>query len=188
MWVLAGKIALFLFLSLIPVGYLIWLIMGAFQISRPKEPSSVLRPEHIPLSSDRIERILVPLGDGPNVLLGLQLVAQLTGAEKGKITLLRIIPPSSSSDIEEQTKIVKNMAHKSLLDLQHNFELDVKIEISNDIVQTIVDTSRSGGYDLLVVGASERTHVGSFLFGTIPYRLAQLSPCPVMIVRRPIAA
>lgn len=188
MWALAGKIALFLFLSFVPIGYFLWLIMGLFQISRPKEPSSTLRSENIPQSADRIERILVPLGDGPNVLLGLQLVAQLTGNEKGKITLLRIIPPASSSNIEEQTRIVKNMVHKSLLDLQHNFELDVKIEISKDIVQTIVETSRSGGYDLLVVGASEQTHVGSFLFGTIPYQLAELSPCPVVIIRRPLAA
>lgn len=185
-WGLAGKIILFLFLGFIPMGYFLWLVLGMSQLSKPKQPRPEFETDYVPQNMDQIERILIPIGDGPNVLLGLQLVAQLTGTHNGKITLLRIIPPSTSSSLEEQADIVNNLAHQSLLDLRHNFELEIKIEISSDIIQTIIDTTRSGNYDLLVVGASERTHVGSFLFGTIPYRLAELSPCPVVIVRSPL--
>ncbi len=186
-WGNVGKVILFLFLGLVPLGYFLWLIFGMSQLTKPKPPSPEFTSD-LPLQNiDQIERILIPVGDGPNVLLGLQLVAQLTGTHNGRITLLRIIPPSSSSSIDDQTKTVRNLAHQSLLDVRHNFELEVKIEISSDIIQTIIDTTLSGNYDLLVVGASERTHVGSFLFGTIPYRLAELSPCPVVIVRSPIS-
>lgn len=186
-WGNVGKVILFLFLGLVPLGYFLWLILGMSQLTKPKLPSPEFKSDLTLQNIDQIERILIPVGDGPNVLLGLQLVAQVTGTHNGRITLLRIIPPSSSSSIDDQTKIVRNLAHQSLLDVRHNFELEVKIEISSDIIQTIIDTTRSGNYDLLVVGASERTHVGSFLFGTIPYRLAELSPCPVVIVRSPIS-
>ncbi len=184
-WQTAGKIILFLFLALVPIGYFFWLILGLSQISRPKQPLSTIGNGHIPKNIAQIKRILIPVGDGPNVLSGLRLLAQLGGDQTGKITLLRIVPPSSPTSIEEQTTIIKDLAHKSLLDVSHNFELEIKIIPSNNLVQTIITTAREGRYDLLVVGASERTQLGSFLFGTIPYRLAELSPCPVVIIRNP---
>ena len=76
------------------------------------------------------------------------------------------------------------MAHQSLLDDQSDFKVDVKIEVSNDIVRTILNLVEIGNYDLVVVGASERSQVGKFLFGTIPLKLAEQSPCPVVIIRR----
>lgn len=184
-WGIVGDITLVLFLFSIPIGYFVWLIIGLSQIARPKEPSKRIRPENIPQNIKTVEKILIPVGDGPNVLLGLQLVSQLSSVEKGKITLLRIIPPSSSADIETQRKLVRNMAHQSLLDYQHDFEIDVVIKISNNLIEAILETARSDKYDLLILGASERTHVGSLIFGTIPYKLAKLSPCPVMIIRKP---
>lgn len=187
-WQTAGKFILFLFLALVPIGYFFWLILGLSQISRPKQPISTISNGHIPKEIVQIKRILIPVGDGPNVLSGLRLLAQLGGDQTGKITLLRIVPPSTPTNTEEQTAIVKNLAHKSLLDVSHNFEIEIKIVPSNNLVQTIINTAREGKYDLLVVGASERTQLGSFLFGTIPYRLAELAPCPVVIIRNPVKA
>jgi nucleotide-binding universal stress UspA family protein len=180
-----GRIVVMLFVFSIPIGYFLWMIIGLSQVSRPKEPSKAIRFENIPKEAHVIEKILIPVGDGPNVMLGLQLVSQLSTAEKGKITLLRIIPPFSSTDIESQRQLVHDMAHHSLLDLQHDFDIDVAIETNRDIVQGILDFTKREKYDLLILGASEQKHIGNVLFGTIPYRLTRLSPCPVLIIRKP---
>lgn len=184
-WGVIGRFILILFISSIPLGYLLWLVMGLFQISRVKEPQEKFRKRHLPLDIKQINRILIPIGDGPNALLGLQLISQLTTLEKnGKITLLRIILPSMESEIDAQREIVRKIAHQTLLDNQVNFEIEVKIRLSKDVIKPTIDLAKDGQYDLLVVGASERSQVGKLLFGSIAHTLAEQSPCPVVIVRR----
>lgn len=186
-WGVIGRFILILFILSIPLGYFLWLVMGVFQISRVKEPQTNLRKKHLPIDVKQINRILIPIGDGPNALLGLQLISQLTTLEKnGKITLLRIIPPSMKPDVDTQREIVKKIAHQSLLDNQVDFEIEVKIRLSKDVIKPIIDMAKEGQYDLLVVGASERTQVGKLLFGSIAHTLAEQSPCPVVIVRHNI--
>jgi nucleotide-binding universal stress UspA family protein len=186
-WGLIGRVGLILFILTIPVGYFLWLVMGIFQISRAREPEETLRKKHLQLDVKQINRILIPIGDGPNALLGLQLMSQLTTLNKdGKITLLRIIPPSMKTDVDKQREIVRKLAHESLLDTQRDFEIEVKIRVSNDVIKPTVALAKEGQYDLLVVGASERSHVGKILFGSIALSLAEQAPCPVIIVRRNI--
>jgi nucleotide-binding universal stress UspA family protein/uncharacterized integral membrane protein len=184
-WGVVGRFILILFTLSIPLGYFIWMVMGVFQISRVREPQGKIRKRHLPIDVKQINRILIPIGDGPNALLGLQLISQLTTLEKnGKITLLRIIPPSMESEIEVQKEIVRKIAHLSLLDDRVDFEIEVKIRLSKDVIKPTIDMARDGQYDLLVVGASERSQVGKLLFGSIAHTLAEQSPCPVVIVRR----
>jgi nucleotide-binding universal stress UspA family protein len=186
-WGLIGRAGLVLFILTIPVGYFLWLVMGIFQISRVKEPEEAVRKKPLHLDVKQINRILIPIGDGPNALLGLQLMSQLTTLNKdGKITLLRIIPPSMKTDVDEQREIVRKLAHESLLDTQRDFEVEVKIRVSNDVIKPTVALAKEGQYDLLVVGASERSQVGKILFGSIALSLAEQAPCPVIIVRRNI--
>lgn len=186
-WGLIGRVSVFLFILSIPIGYLLWLVMGIFQISRVREPEETIRKKHFPFDVKQINRILIPIGDGPNAELGLQLISQLTTLNKeGKITLLRIIPPSKKTDVDEQREIVRKLAHENLLDFQRDFEVEVKIRVSNDVIKPTIELANDGQYDLLVVGASERSHVGKFLFGSIALTLAEQAPCPVIIVRRNI--
>jgi len=184
-WGVIGRLILILFILSIPIGYFLRLVMGAIQFSRVKEPQDKIRKKHLPLDVKQINRILIPIGDGPNALLGLQLISQLTTLEKnGKITLLRIIPPTMETDVDTQREIIKKIAHQSLLDYQVDFEIEVKIRLSKDVINPIIDMAKNGQYDLLVVGASERSQVGKLLFGSIAHTLAEQSPCPVVIVRR----
>jgi len=186
-WGLIGRVGLILFILTIPVGYFLWLVMGIFQISRVKEPEETVRKKYFQHDAKQINRILIPIGDGPNALLGLQLMSQLTTLDKdGKITLLRIIPPSKKKEVDEQKEIVRKLAHESLLDMQRDYEIEVKIRVSNDVITPTVTLAKEGQYDLLVVGASERSHVGKILFGSIALTLAEQAPCPVIIVRRNI--
>jgi nucleotide-binding universal stress UspA family protein len=117
--------------------------------------------------------------------LGLQLVSQLTNqTEHGLITLFKILPASMQDSVEQQEQHLRFLAHQSLLDYQHDFTIDVKVSVSNEVVGPILDLAKAGRYDLLVLGASERSHVGRFLFGSIPHQIAAQSPCPVLIIRR----
>ena len=102
------------------------------------------------------------------------------------ITLLRVIPPSMKMDVDKQREIVLELAHESLLDTQKDFEIDVEIRMSNNVIKPTLELAKEGKYDLLVVGASERSHVGKILFGSIALTLAEQAPCPVIIVRRNI--
>ena len=187
LWGLIGRVGLILFILTIPLGYFLWLVMGVFQISQVREPQKSIGKRHMPLDVKQINRILLPIGDGPNAQLGLQLISQLTTLKKdGVITLLRIIPPSMKADVDAQREIVKKLAHESLLDTQRDFEVEVKIRLSREVIKPIIDLAKEGQYDLLVVGASERSHVGKLILGSIALTLAELAPCPVIIVRRNI--
>lgn len=186
-WGTIGRIGIIIFLFSIPISYFLWLVFSLFQISKPQKPLDSTRGD-IQLSQDhQIARILLPVGDGPNAMLGLQLVSQLTNIkENGLITLLRILPPSMQKDVNQQKKVLENLVHESLLNYQKAFDIEVEIKVSDEVVRPIIELAQKGHYDLLVVGASERSIVGRFLFGSIPIQIAEQAPCPIVIIRRAI--
>ena len=187
LWGTIGRIGIMIFLFSIPIGYFIWLITGLIGLSRPKELRDIARREQIIPQFPQITRILLPIGDGTNAMLGLQLVSQLTNREKhGLITLFKILPTSQENRAEQEKKHLHFLAHQSLLDYQHDFTIEVKISVSNEVVGPILYQAKEGRYDLLVIGASERSNVGKFMFGSIPHKIAAQAPCPVVIIRRAI--
>lgn len=184
-WGTIGRIGIMIFLFSIPIGYFSWLLTGLFNLSRPKEPRSAARSAQFIPKIPQIARILLPIGDGTNAALGLQLVSQLTNQDaRGLITLFKILPASMADRVGQQEQRLHTLAHQSLLDVQHDFTIEVKVTVSNDVVGPIIDLAKEGRYDLLVLGASERSNVGKFFFGTIPHQIAAQAPCPVLIIRR----
>ena len=187
-WGTIGRIGIMIFIFSIPLGYFLWLVTSLLQISRPKEPSDNLKKSQQLSKISQISKILLPVGDGPNALLGLQLVSQLTNLkENGLITLFKILPPSMADKINQQKKQLENIIHQSLLEVQKDFKVEVKVEVSNEVVKPIVDLAKEGQYDLLVVGATEGSHIGRFLFGSIPHHIAEQAPCPIVIIRRSVS-
>jgi nucleotide-binding universal stress UspA family protein len=52
------------------------------------------------------------------------------------------------------------------------------------VVEGILAEARKGGYDLLVIGASNEWAVKSLLVGAVPDAIADRAPCSVLMVRR----
>ncbi|MDE0206927.1 MAG: universal stress protein [Candidatus Tectomicrobia bacterium] len=48
--------------------------------------------------------------------------------------------------------------------------------------QTIVETARGKGVDLIVMGTHGRTGLRHMLIGSVAERVVRLAPCPVMVV------
>lgn len=183
-WGSIGRIGIIIFLFSVPLGYFFWLVVGLFQVSSPRKPLGYSWPNQEISKISQIKKILVPVGDGPNATLGLQLVSQLTNLEEnGVITLFKVLPSSTASRIDQQKKQLENITHHSLLEFKKDFIVEVKVEVSNEVVKPIIDLAKEGQYDLLVVGASEGSHFGRFLFGSIPLQIAEQSPCPIVIIR-----
>jgi nucleotide-binding universal stress UspA family protein len=58
---------------------------------------------------------------------------------------------------------------------------DVKVE-AGDPAAKILDEAREGGYDLIVAGTRGHGPVARFLLGSVSHRLAQETPCTLLVV------
>lgn len=59
----------------------------------------------------------------------------------------------------------------------------VRVRRHPSVVEAVVEETEEGGYDLLIVGASDERTVSSLLFGTIPDAVVERTHCPVLVVR-----
>jgi len=182
LWGIVGRAATALLLIGVPIFYFAWLVSSAVEAMRPRPPTPVVPLFDGVTGLDNLQRVLVPVGGGRNALLGMHVAANLASAEKARLTLMRVIPPSATSkaDVLEQKQQLRHIAAECL---GPEHPVQVLVSVNASIVRAIIDEVRTGDYNLLVVGASERPPVRSLLFGTIPHALAEQVPCPMLIVR-----
>lgn len=182
-WGLIGRAAIAILLVGLPVTYFAWLVTSSIQAMRPKPPAAPQPGTQMPSRPQQLERILVPVGGGTNVLLGLALVDMLAGGGAATVTLMRVVPPSTTeAGIAEQEQALLALAAEQL---GPGHVVIARVVAHASVVQAIVDEARGGQHDLLVVGASNRPAVRTMLFGTLPQALAEQVPCPLVVVRAP---
>ena len=133
-----------------------------------------------------IKRVLVPVGGGPHARLALRLAWDIVRAEKGSLTVLRILPQSDEVDIAVEMAVLRQIVEDELEGVPDNVAFRVKR--SNSVVEGILaeatNTEEQEGYDLITIGASEEWFLRSLLFGSIPDRVANGAPCSVLMVRK----
>lgn len=186
LWGLIGRAAIAILLVGMPVTYIAWLVTSSIQAMRPQQPPGPSAGSIMPETPGRLERILVPVGGGTNVLLGLALVDMLADGGPAKVTLMRVVPPSmTEAGIAAQEQVLLRMAREHL---SAGHEVTARVVAGPSVVRAIAAEARVGGYDLVVVGASDRPAVRTMLFGTLPQALAEQVPCPLVVVRAPTAA
>jgi nucleotide-binding universal stress UspA family protein len=62
--------------------------------------------------------------------------------------------------------------------------VELKSEIrAGDVVRTIIEFTREGGFDLLVVGASRHSKAWAMLLGTTAEKVSEQAPCTILIAR-----
>ncbi|MGC9347781.1 MAG: universal stress protein [Anaerolineae bacterium] len=177
LWGVIGRATIAILLVGLPITYLAWLVSSSIQAMRPQHPARSAPAPAVPLTP---ERILVPVGGGTNALLGLGLVNGMANGGPARVTLMRVVPPSmTDAGIAAQEEVLRQMAREHL---GRDHEVEVRVVASPSVVEAIVQEARRGGYDLLVVGATQQRAFRTLLFGALPHTLAEQVPCPLVVV------
>jgi Kef-type K+ transport system membrane component KefB/nucleotide-binding universal stress UspA family protein len=140
-----------------------------------------------------IHRILMPTRGGINVQLAAQLVSHLSHQNSTEVTALyavtnrRNASRKESGTLTEQNPAAQSalVAVEQALLLPNEQILNTKVVSGESPAAAILKEARRG-YDLLVLGATERRSKGS-LFNVLVDQVVQDSPCPTMIVKSSLA-
>jgi APA family basic amino acid/polyamine antiporter len=129
-----------------------------------------------------IRRVLVPIGAGPHCRLALRLAWDITRAEGGTLTALRILPEDGAVNMEMEMDVLCQLVEDVLGEIPQEIVLDLKR--GSSITESILAESAQAESDLIVIGASEEWFLKTLLLGSIPDRIANRAPCHVLMVRK----
>ncbi|MBW4597883.1 MAG: cation:proton antiporter [Brasilonema angustatum HA4187-MV1] len=139
----------------------------------------------------RIRRILMPTQGGPNVKLAAQLVSHLAHQNPVEVTVL-----FAKSDKKAKTKsanavataVKDTTAETAIATVTEKFHLpaesllESKVESGSNKAEVILKEACKG-YDLIVIGATERQRSRGALFSLLVDRVVQEAPCATMVVK-----
>ena len=130
------------------------------------------------------EHLLVPTDFSPGSEFALTAATGLARQFHARLTLLhaahvpdefdlylRIMEPALQREMETRRKRVEEAA----------VIVDTLIA-RGAAAQTIIETARRKGVDLIVMGTRGRTGLQHLLIGSVAERVVRLAPCPVMVV------
>jgi amino acid transporter/nucleotide-binding universal stress UspA family protein len=129
-----------------------------------------------------VRRVLVPAGGGPHARLGLRLAANIARSDEAELTVLRVARPADDLDVEAEMRGLRRLADEVLGGPDPRVR--TRVVCHDAVVEGILAEARKGGYDLLVIGASNEWAVKSLLVGAVPDAIADRAPCSVLMVRR----
>ncbi len=151
-----------------------------------------------------IKRVLVPAGGGPHARLALRLAWDIARAEGGFLTALRILPPfgydpgplaqgqraqdrkADEVDMEVEMDVLRQLVEDALGGIPEEITLSLRRSdsLAEGILAECAQVADQVGYDLIAIGASEEWFLRNLLFGSIPDRIADRTPCSVLMVRK----
>lgn len=125
-----------------------------------------------------IRRVLVPVrirpgGAGETQKLEAQVLKSLSQSSPLSVTLFTVASPGQKA---EALDFLNNLAERFPI------EVSKKVIESKNLADAILDEARRD-YDLLVLGATEKSSRRDILFSPLVDYLVRLSPCPTLIVR-----
>ena len=130
-----------------------------------------------------VQRILMPISGGQHARLGLRLASDMAKAGAGmKITVLRVLPPGAN---DRRADSEEGAARQLIGDELGSSSPHVRIRVvrAQSVVAGVLNAAGEG-YDLIVIGASERGFVHNWLLGSIPNQVAEQAPCSVLMVKK----
>lgn len=141
---------------------------------------ALLRDKALP---DNIQRILVPVGSGPNARLALQMARDIALPGDAKVVGLRLVLGDADEErMEDEELQLHEIADVELGEIMDNISLVVKK--ADSVADAILDECRQGNYDLLIMGSAEEILVPDQVFGKLNDYLLDVVPCSMLIVRR----
>ncbi len=140
----------------------------------------IVRDKGLP---ERVKKILIALGNGPNAALGLQIANTMLDHEGETMTALRVAHQDLDDEQHEDELAKMHLVADATLGSTPD-NLEFKLVVADNAIDTILEELKQGGYDLLILGAGEGLFKPDVLFGFFDDTLLAESPVSVMVVRR----
>ncbi len=143
----------------------------------------------------RIRRVLMPTQGGPNITLAAQLISYLAhqnplevmvffakNAENPKQNSVNAVATAVANVVKSSTTEPAITAVEKEFNFPDDTLLQTKVELGNNKADLILQEA-SRGYDLIIIGATERQRTRGALFSLLVDRVVQEAPCATMVVK-----
>ncbi len=124
------------------------------------------------------EKVLVPVSGGPNSALAAEIASIVADGENREITVMTVHTPNSRFDLD---KFIQNQTKR--LNLPEKTFIPKIIKAKSPVAAILKE---SKGYDLIVLGTSEKPYLFRLGSQTLPEKIACRTETPAMIVKRNI--
>lgn len=121
-------------------------------------------------------RILVPTSGYLHATKALDIAINLEKKFNGSITSVYVGKNSEATDAVEILRKVNEMAAGK--DVEHSAAF-----LTGNVVDSVIDVAAKGGYDLIILGATERPVYYKWLLGSTADEILKRAPCNVLIIR-----
>jgi len=129
------------------------------------------------------KRILVPVGGGPHSRLAVRLAYEIAEQEGARLTALHCYCDAcGSEELQDRMLQLREIIEDELGDMPP--QIITRLAHAECVPDGILREAVDGGYDLMVIGASDEWASRTRLFGSVDDLLADRSPCSVLFVRR----
>jgi len=162
-------------------------------VSMSEEEAQRLEQEEMASRSfiKRIRRVLMPTQGGPNITLAAQLISHL--AHQNPLEVMVLFAKSDKRPKQKSANAVTNAvkdatAETAIAAVEQEFDLpddtllQTKVESGQNKAEVILKEACKG-YDLIVIGATERQRARGALFSLLVDRVVQEAPCATMVVK-----
>ena len=140
------------------------------------------------------QHILVPIDFSAYADQALEYAIELAKTLQARLTLLHVIhlTPWTMGDmvttfpgifLEEVETEAQQLMQASLGRLRDAGLQGETVIVHGVPFQTIIDTAKEKGVDLIIMGTHGRTGLTHVLMGSVAERVVRLAPCPVLVTR-----
>jgi len=142
------------------------------------------------------KNILVPYDDSECSLHAFKIAAEIAKKFNSKLTVLTVIPKyyhtsSLYANVKYEEILLKQQrdsANSALSKVdsiakKQGIKLAKYVLESNSVVKTLVTFSKSGKFDLIVMGTHGRTGWSKLIIGSVANGIIQMAHCPALVVK-----
>ena len=141
-------------------------------------------------------RILIGVDDSAHSKAAVEFVRMMTWPKDSKAIVLSVVPPVAAAyaevyapsallmePMEDMTRMHQEIASNAERTLQVGpLSTEAKV-VQGDPRTALIDTARSEGADLIVVGSHGRTGLAKLLIGSVASHVVTHAPCSVLVVK-----
>jgi nucleotide-binding universal stress UspA family protein len=150
--------------------------------------------------SKPITRMLVAIDGSEAATRALDYALSLAETCDAEVQIVSVVPPVESlmprfsltappihyslfiDEVEKQLHAVLSDALTTAKEKRPNLPLSIRL-LTGRPADTIVQTARDEGFDIIVVGSRGMSGVEELVLGSVSDRIADLATCPVLIVK-----
>jgi len=142
----------------------------------------------------KIKKILVPTDFSANSESALKYAAMIATAFGSEITIYHVValfnddpanPEAYLKNLQKAISVSEEALDDRQTKLEHKGTLKVKTKVSRaiSIADEILNYSKEGSFDLIIIGTHGRAGISRFLMGSVAERIIRHTSCPVISIK-----